>query len=107
MRRSLIYPPIVGLIALLVSAAAIADTVPPNVPITPHKSRRRVPSVLRLKPKRAKEILRDHGFRVKFAALSNVCAGMPPRGHIVDQAPNPGTIAWKGSVVRLQDSCGP
>ncbi len=68
--------------------------------------RHRVPDVVGLKPPVADRLLEQHHFKVKYTALSNLCAGIPPHGHIIIQKPRAGKLVRRGSTVRLQTSCG-
>lgn len=65
-----------------------------------------VPSVLGLKPRAADRRLRRLHLRIHYTALSNLCAGIPPRGRIVVQRPDPRTRVPRGYRVLLQTSCG-
>lgn len=67
--------------------------------------RSRVPNVLGLTLRAAKQRLRRHHLRTRFTALGNACAGLPPRGHIVKQRPRAHTVVGQGTTVRLQTSC--
>jgi hypothetical protein len=65
-----------------------------------------VPSLVGLKPSAADRRLRRRHLRVRYTALSNLCAGVPPHGRIVMQRPDPGTRVPRGYRVLLQTSCG-
>lgn len=65
-----------------------------------------VPSLEGLKPRTANRRLRRRHLRVRYTALSNLCAGIPPHGRIVIQRPNAGTRVPRGYRVLLQTSCG-
>lgn len=66
----------------------------------------RVPDVEGLKPQAADRVLGRRHFKVEYTALSNVCAGLPPHGHIIAQKPAAGKLVRRDSTVRLQTSCG-
>lgn len=65
-----------------------------------------VPSLEGLKPEAANRRLRRRHLRVRYTALSNPCAGIPPHGRIVMQRPKAGTRVPRGYRVLLQTSCG-
>jgi beta-lactam-binding protein with PASTA domain len=89
----------------VIAGWASGDTVPPEVPV-PASHRHHVPNLIGKKPPSVNRILEKRHFRVRYTGLSNACAGIPPAGHIIDQAPKGGALAPAGSVVRLQTSCG-
>jgi PASTA domain len=65
-----------------------------------------VPSLKGLKPRAANRRLRRRRLRVRYTALGNLCAGVPPHGRILMQRPNAGTRVPRGYRVLLQTSCG-
>jgi hypothetical protein len=65
-----------------------------------------VPSLRGLKPATANRRLKRRHLRVRYTALSNLCAGIPPHGRIILQEPHPGTKVPRGSRVLVQTSCG-
>jgi hypothetical protein len=65
-----------------------------------------VPSLEGLKPRAADRRLRRRHLRVRYTALSNLCAGVHPHGRIVMQRPDPDTRVPPGYQVLLQTSCG-
>jgi hypothetical protein len=68
--------------------------------------RHRVPDVVGLKPTAADRALARYHFKVRYTALSNLCAGLPPHGRIIIQKPRAGKLVRQGTTVRLQTSCG-
>jgi hypothetical protein len=84
------------------SLYACGESIPPGVR-SPRRSR--VPNVLGLKPRAARRRLGRHHLRTRFKASSNACAGLPPRGHIIEQRPRPHVVVSRGTVVRLRTSC--
>lgn len=74
----------------------VAATLPPV----------RVPAVTGLRPLAAERMLHRWQLDAEYGALSNLCAGLPPGGRIVQQEPSAGTLAPAFSTVTLQDSCG-
>jgi hypothetical protein len=65
-----------------------------------------VPRLIGERPPEAIRDLRALGLHAKFTALSNLCAGIPPHGHIELQAPRAGVHISVGVTVKLQTSCG-
>jgi hypothetical protein len=65
----------------------------------------RVINVIGLKPEAANRALRNRHFKVHYTALTNACAGRPPRGRILAQSPPAGSDAPLYSTVQLQTSC--
>jgi hypothetical protein len=75
-------------------------TVGPRVP-----ARASVPNLIGLKPATADRRLKRRHLRVRYTALSNLCAGVPPHGRIIVQEPAAGTKVPRGSTVLVQTSC--
>jgi hypothetical protein len=65
-----------------------------------------VPNLRGLKPATANRRLKRRHLRVRYTALSNLCAGIPPHGRIILQEPAAGTKVPRGSRVLVQTSCG-
>jgi beta-lactam-binding protein with PASTA domain len=65
-----------------------------------------VPNLRGLKPATADRRLKRRHLRVRYTALSNLCAGIPPHGRIIVQKPVAGTMVPRGSKVLVQTSCG-
>ena len=65
-----------------------------------------VPNVKGLRPATADRRLKRRQLRVRYTALSNLCAGIPPHGRIILQKPAAGTKVPRGSRVLVQTSCG-
>lgn len=65
-----------------------------------------VPRLMGLKPRAANRRLRRRHLRVRYTALSNLCAGIPPHGRIIMQRPDASTLVPHGYRVLLQTSCG-
>jgi hypothetical protein len=65
-----------------------------------------VPNVKGLKPAAADRRLKRQHLRVRYTALSNLCAAIPPHGRIILQKPAAGTKVPRGSRVLVQTSCG-
>jgi PASTA domain len=65
-----------------------------------------VPRLRGLKPKTANRSLRRRHLRVRYTALGNLCAGIPPHGRIIMQQPDAGARVPRGYRVLLQTSCG-
>jgi PASTA domain len=65
-----------------------------------------VPRLRGLKPTAADRRLRQRHLRVRYAALGNLCAGVPPHGRITMQRPDAGTRVPRGYRILLQTSCG-
>lgn len=65
-----------------------------------------VPDVKGLRPASADRRLKRRMLRVRYTALSNLCAGIPPHGRIILQKPLAGTKVQRGSRVLVQTSCG-
>ncbi len=98
------YPDLIAEQLLHVDVPPSQETQP-AVSATPmHKHR--VPDVVGLKPTAAERALARRHFKVKYTALSNLCAGIPPHGHIIIQKPRAGRLVRQGTTVRLQTSCG-
>lgn len=85
-------------------AIASGDSAPSSVQAAANFVR--VPNVIGRKPRTADRILTEHHLRHHYKGLSNACAGRPPQGHILDQAPDPGKWVRKYALVLLHDSCG-
>jgi hypothetical protein len=66
-----------------------------------------VPSLRGLKPPIANRRLKRRHLTVRYTALSNLCAGIPPHGRIILQEPAAATKVPRGSRVLVQTSCGP
>jgi hypothetical protein len=64
-----------------------------------------VPRLRGLKPVTANRRLKRRHLRVRYTALSNLCAGVPPHGRIILQEPAPGAKVPRGSRVLVQTSC--
>jgi hypothetical protein len=64
-----------------------------------------VPNVRGLKPAAANRRLKRRHLRVRYTALSNRCAGIPPHGRIILQEPTAGTKVARGTRVLVQTSC--
>lgn len=64
-----------------------------------------VPNVRGLRPAAAERRLRRWHFGSGYAALGDLCAGVPPGGRILLQQPPAGALAPVFSTVELQDSC--
>lgn len=64
-----------------------------------------VPNLRGLKPATADRRLKRRHLRVRYTALSNLCAGVPPHGRIIVQEPAAGTKVPRGSTVLVQTSC--
>jgi beta-lactam-binding protein with PASTA domain len=93
----LVAAALVSAVGLQVSAAVGSETVEgPQI---------RVPKVTGLKPPKANRRLHKRRLKVRYTALSNACAGLPPGGHIIAQSPVAGSIVPVHSTVRLQTSC--
>jgi hypothetical protein len=65
-----------------------------------------VPRLRGLKPATANRRLKRRHLRVRYTALSNLCAGIPPHGRIILQEPAAGTKVPSGSRVLVQTNCG-
>lgn len=65
-----------------------------------------VPNLRGLKPATANRRLKRRHLRVRYTALSDLCAGIPPHGRIILQKPTAGAKVPRGSRVRVQTSCG-
>jgi hypothetical protein len=65
-----------------------------------------VPNLRGLKPATADRRLKRRHLRVRYTALSNLCAGIPPHGRIILQKPAAGAKVPRGSRVLVQTSCG-
>jgi beta-lactam-binding protein with PASTA domain len=65
-----------------------------------------VPKVIGQRAKVARHTLAARGLVVKFTALSDLCAGLPPQGSILLQRPHPGTRVHLRKTVLVQTSCG-
>jgi len=65
-----------------------------------------VPNVKGLRPATADRRLKRRQLRVRYTALSNLCAGIPPHGRIILQKPTAGTKVPRGARVLVQTSCG-
>jgi hypothetical protein len=65
-----------------------------------------VPSLRGLRPAVADRRLKRRHLKVRYTALSNLCAGAPPNGRIVAQRPAAGVRVPRGSTVLVQTSCG-
>ena len=65
-----------------------------------------VPNLRGLKPATADRRLKRRHLRVRYTALSNLCAGIPPHGRIILQEPAAGAKVPRGSRVLVQTSCG-
>jgi PASTA domain len=66
-----------------------------------------VPNLRGLTPASADRRLKRRHLRVRYTALSNLCAGIPPHGRIILQEPAAGVKVPRGSRVLVQTSCGP
>jgi hypothetical protein len=75
-------------------------TVGPSVPSLVY-----VPNLRGLKPATADRRLKRRHLRVRYTALSNLCAGIPPHGRIIMQEPAAGAKVPRGSRVLVQTSC--
>jgi hypothetical protein len=64
-----------------------------------------VPNLMGLRPATANRRLKRRHLRVRYTALSNLCAGIPPHGRIILQKPGAGTKVPRGSRVLVQTSC--
>ena len=64
-----------------------------------------VPNLRGLRPPTADRRLRRRHLKVRYTALSNLCAGIPPAGRIVLQKPAAGVKVPRGSTVLVQTSC--
>jgi hypothetical protein len=65
-----------------------------------------VPRLKGLRPAIADRRLKRRHLKVRYTALSNLCAGFPPHGRIVRQEPAAGVRVPRGSTVLVQTSCG-
>lgn len=65
-----------------------------------------VPNVRGLKPTTADRRLKRRHLKVRYTALGNLCAGVPPHGRIILQQPAAGVRVPRGSKVLVQTSCG-
>jgi hypothetical protein len=65
-----------------------------------------VPNLRGLKPAIADRRLKRRHLKVRYTALSNLCAGIPPHGRIILQEPAAGAKVPRGSRVLVQTSCG-
>ena len=65
-----------------------------------------VPHLKGLRPAAADRRLRRRHLKVRYTALSNLCAGIPPHGRIILQKPAAGVRVPRGSTVLVQTSCG-
>ena len=91
-------------VALAIGAgAALGEGSGHEVTVAPQVTK--VPDVVGLAPPKANRALSRHHLRHRYTALSNLCAGLPPAGHVLLQDPKAGTWVEERSLVRLQTSC--
>jgi hypothetical protein len=81
------------------------DTGSTNFTVGSSASFVHVPNLRGLRPAAANRRLKRRHLRVRYTALSNLCAGIPPHGRIILQKPDAGTKVPRGSRVLVQTSC--
>jgi hypothetical protein len=82
------------------------DTGSTSFTVGPSAPKVYVPNLRGLRPPTADRRLRRRHLKVRYTALSNLCAGSPPNGRIVAQRPAAGVKVPRGSTVLVQTSCG-